>query len=34
MHNTDQEERWITLGMDVLGRILAVIYTWRGEKSE
>jgi uncharacterized protein len=25
------EERWITLGRDVLGRALVVIYTWRGE---
>jgi len=27
-----EEERWITLGMDALGRVLVVIYTWRGEK--
>ena len=26
----DGEERWITLGADVLGRILVVVYTWRG----
>jgi uncharacterized DUF497 family protein len=26
------EERWITLGMDGLGRILVVVYTWRGER--
>ena len=25
------EERWITIGVDALGRILVVIYTWRGE---
>ena len=25
------EERFITLGMDALGRLLVVIYTWRGE---
>ncbi|HYA18296.1 MAG TPA: BrnT family toxin [Bryobacteraceae bacterium] len=25
------EERWITLGMDALGRILVVVYTWRAE---
>ncbi len=25
------EERFITLGMDALGRILVVIYTWRAE---
>ncbi len=27
----EEEERWITLGMDVLGRLLVVIYTWRGQ---
>jgi uncharacterized DUF497 family protein len=26
-----QEERWITLGRDALGRLLVVVYTWRGE---
>ena len=26
------EERWITLGMDSLGRILVVVYTWREER--
>ncbi len=25
------EERWITIGVDMLGRILVVVYTWRGE---
>lgn len=27
--SADGEERWITLGADVLGRILVVVYTWR-----
>ena len=27
-----EEERWITLGRDALGRVLVVIYTWRGER--
>ena len=27
----DDEERWVALGIDALGRILAVIYTFRGE---
>lgn len=31
-HAADGEERWITLGVDALGRILVVVYTWR--KSE
>ena len=26
-----EEERWITLGMDALGRLLVVVYTWRGD---
>ena len=25
------EERFITIGMDAYGRILVVVYTWRGE---
>ena len=25
------EQRWITLGQDALGRVLVVVYTWRGE---
>ena len=28
-HAADGEERWITLGVDALGRILVVVYTWR-----
>jgi uncharacterized DUF497 family protein len=26
------EERWITIGMDPVGRLLVVVYTWRGEQ--
>lgn len=26
------EERYATIGMDALGRILVVVYTWRGER--
>jgi uncharacterized protein len=25
-------ERLVTLGMDALGRVLVVVYTWRGER--
>jgi len=25
------EERWVTIGMDSLARLLVVVYTWRGE---
>ena len=27
----DEEERFVTLDEDVLGRILLVVYTWRGD---
>ena len=27
-----EEERRITLGLDALGRLLVVVYTWRGER--
>lgn len=29
--STVEEERWVTLGRDGLGRVLVVVYTWRGE---
>jgi uncharacterized DUF497 family protein len=29
--SVDEEERFITLGMDALGRLLVVVYTWRGD---
>jgi uncharacterized DUF497 family protein len=28
----EDEERWITIGMDSLARILVVVYTWRKEQ--
>ncbi len=28
---SDEEERWITLGRDGLGRLIVVVYTWRRE---
>jgi uncharacterized protein len=24
------KERWVTIGMDALARVLTVVYTWRG----
>ena len=27
----DEEERFVTVGMDALGRHLVVVYTWRAE---
>ena len=26
------EERYVTMGMDALGNVLVVIYTWRGDR--
>ena len=26
------EERFVTIGMDALGHVLVVVYTWRGER--
>jgi uncharacterized DUF497 family protein len=28
---SEDEERWITIGTDVLGRVLVVVYAWRSE---
>ena len=28
---SDEEERWVTMGLDALGRVLVVVHTWRGE---
>jgi uncharacterized protein len=27
----DDEDRWVTLGLDALGRLLVVVYCWRGQ---
>jgi hypothetical protein len=29
---TSGEERFVTLGTDALGRLLVVVYTWRGDR--
>ncbi|MEI6331682.1 MAG: BrnT family toxin [Pseudanabaena sp. ELA645] len=29
--NRFDEERFVTIGMDAFGRILVVVFTWRGE---
>lgn len=29
--DTEEEERWITIGMDCLARVLVVVYAWRDE---
>lgn len=28
---SEAEERWVTMGLDAVGRVLVVVYTWRGE---
>lgn len=27
-----EEDRFVTVGMDALGRVLTVVYTWRGDE--
>ena len=29
---SDEEDRFVTLGMDALGRVLVVVYTWREDR--
>nr|AUN35896.1 hypothetical protein [uncultured bacterium] len=29
--SSDDEERWVSMGIDGEGRVLVVVYTWRGE---
>lgn len=29
--SSDDEERWVALGLDAFGRVLLVVYTWRDE---
>jgi hypothetical protein len=31
--DSDEEARWITLGSDATGRVLVVVYTWRGDNA-
>jgi uncharacterized protein len=31
MDEHPDEERFVTIGMDAMGRILVVVYTWRGD---
>jgi uncharacterized DUF497 family protein len=30
--DVDEEQRWMTIGVDGTGRILVVAYTWRGQR--
>ena len=29
---SDEEDRYVTLGVDALGRVLVVVYTWREDR--
>lgn len=29
--SSEDEQRWISIGKDWLGRVLVVVYTWRGD---
>ena len=29
--HVDGEQRYVTIGMDAFGRVLVVVYTWRGD---
>ena len=29
----EEEERYVTIGMDALGRVLVIVYTWRGDRA-
>lgn len=29
--DTGEEQRWVTIGMDGLARVLTIVYTWRGD---
>ncbi len=32
LDDASEEERFVTLGMDAMERLLAVVYTWRGDR--
>ena len=32
LDDVSEEERFVTLGMDAMGRLLVVAYTWRGDR--
>ena len=29
--DAQNEQRWVTIGMDAVARVLTVVYTWRGD---
>jgi uncharacterized DUF497 family protein len=32
LDEASEEEKFVTLGMDALGRLLVVVYTWRSDR--
>jgi hypothetical protein len=32
LDDASEEERFVTLGKDAMGRLLVVVYTWRGDR--
>jgi len=30
--SSSEEERWVTTGLDPFGRVIVVVYTWRGQR--
>ena len=30
--SSEDEERWVTIGLDALGMLIDVVYTWRGDR--
>ena len=32
LDDLSDEERYVTIGSDALGRVLVVVYTWRGDR--
>jgi uncharacterized DUF497 family protein len=30
--SSEDEERWVTMGLEASGRLLLVVYTWRGAR--
>ena len=31
--SSSQEERWVAIGLDPLGNVVVVVYTWRGDNA-
>jgi uncharacterized DUF497 family protein len=31
--SSDEEERWVTIGLNIYGRTIVLVYTWRGDRA-